>query len=227
MLDIAPHFGRVVVAREDLLLVCQGRVESAVLLSILEYWTRVKLGMLNQLEHENEAREKEGLEPIDGDDLWIWKSHDELVSDSLGLLSRYSLRRAVKHLTELGLLETRNNPRYRWDRTTQYRLNVGALREALRKAHEALGAHERAISHLRECENEQSIERNQRKEYISFGYSGFGFRHSGLYEGKGRSKKEAPTGAGGVGCEMGGSGCRQPILFYPEAGAGCGISGIR
>lgn len=175
MVDVVPHFGRVVVVREDLLLVCQGRVESAVLLSILEYWTRVKLGMLNQLEHENEAREKEGLEPIEGDDLWIWKSHDELVSDSLGLLSRYSLRKAVKHLTELGLLETRNNPRYRWDKTTQYRLNVGALREALKKAHETLGAHECAISHLRECENEPSIVRNRTNNTIDY------FREKKIY----------------------------------------------
>ena len=141
-----PSFGKVVVVREDFMRLCEGKRDSAVLLSILTYWTEIKLGMFNQVTHENEAREKDGLPPIDIDDLWVWKSYEELLEESLGLLTEYSLKKAIAHLKELGLLEVRKNPRYRWDRTNQYRLNLDVLIRKLKEIHQTLETHHSVIS---------------------------------------------------------------------------------
>lgn len=157
---VVPSFGKVVVVREDFMRVCEGQRESAVLLSILVYWTEVKVGMLNQIGHENEAREKEGLQPIDPDGLWIWKSYDDFIGESLGMLTRYSLKKAISHLKKLGILEVRKNPRYNWDRTNQYRINLQTLINELKKVHESLEAHDRLKSTDGRVEIDPSIGRN-------------------------------------------------------------------
>ena len=161
MREIIPHYGRFVLIREDFLRLCEGKPEPAILLAILEYWTKVKIGMNIQLSEENDIRRLEDLPPIDVElDLWIWRTQEDLIADSLGLLSKFKLKKAIKYLVDKGYIQIRTHPRYRWDKTYQYRLNLKTLREDLKKVHQTLGADECPILDIRESKIDPSKGQN-------------------------------------------------------------------
>ncbi len=164
---------RVVVLREDLISACDGALETAVFISLLEYWTTVKRRMKNQIEHENKAREQEGLPPLplDEEDFeWVYKTYEEWIEESLGLLTRHSLKKAIRHAQELGFVSIRRNPKYRWDKTHQYRLNVDALNRKLEEVVQTLETHDRSSATYRKNEFVLSESRNRPMEGLNSSY---------------------------------------------------------
>lgn len=121
---------RICVLREDLLALCGGNIPAAIILSIMEYRTNGKVAEAEQKTIENEARIKEGLPPLEKN-LWIYKSYQHFIDDSLGLLKDYQVRQGITFLLEHGYIEKRTNPNYQWDRTLQYRLCQEAVNVAL------------------------------------------------------------------------------------------------
>ena len=121
---------KVCVIRKDLVEICNDHIPAAVILGIMEHWTNVKLDDAEQKVIENEARAKEGLDPLEIN-LWVYKSYQHLIDDSLGLLKDHQVREGLSQLLEKGFIERRTNPKYRWDKTSQYRLCVEAVNDAL------------------------------------------------------------------------------------------------
>jgi hypothetical protein len=119
-----------VLVRQDLIDVCEGNLFAGIILSILEYWTNIKLAIHKQVDVENLAREKEGFPTLEKD-LWIYKSGTDFMTDSLGLLKEHDVTPAVRLLQALGFIEIRTNPKYKWDRTHQYRLVVEAVQKSI------------------------------------------------------------------------------------------------
>jgi len=93
--------------RPHYVLACDGDYQPALLLSVLEMWT--------------------GIRARNNRDGWIFRTQDELARDTAGVLTPRQIRKAIERLLELGLVERRRNPDYRWDRTYQYRLDIEAL----------------------------------------------------------------------------------------------------
>lgn len=115
------------------LTLCDGDHAAANLLGIMIYWNRVKVRSNPQVLAENERRAKDGLDSIEVD-RWVYKTYEGFVDDSMGNLKRHDVKRGLKLLLERGFIEDRNNPRFQWDRTKQYRLNVDAVNAATRSA---------------------------------------------------------------------------------------------
>ena len=54
---------------------------------------------------------------------WIYKTSQELSDELMGIGAPPTIAKDLVHLEELGYLESRNNPKYKWDHTKQYRPN--------------------------------------------------------------------------------------------------------
>ena len=107
------HRGYWIPARADFLAICEGRVQPAVLLSVLEYWSGVRLRR--------------------GDpDLWIYRTQPQLVVDSCGVLGgRKSVGSATTYLLRRGYIERRRNPLLGFDRVWQYSLIAEKIQAAI------------------------------------------------------------------------------------------------
>jgi len=56
---------------------------------------------------------------------WIYKSIDELLGElMLNTISPATLRRRVDYIVKCGWLNRRRNPRFKWDKTWQYRPDI-------------------------------------------------------------------------------------------------------
>ena len=142
--SIIPHPPRnhTVVLREDYVELCEGADDyeradqfcAAMILSQFEYWLNVKLSNREQAEFENTIAEKEGLEPTQNEDLWVWKSIPELKEE---LMDQYGRKKVMKSLEwlveEKNYLLRRKNPNYKWDRTYQYMINVDLIIDEIKK----------------------------------------------------------------------------------------------
>jgi len=112
-----------VILHADYLDICDNDIAAAIILRIIEHWTNVKLNQQKQIDKENEIRKANG-EPLLEYNLWVYKTRDDFIEDSLGLLKMHDVKRGLKLLFDKGFIERRRNPRYGWDRTPQYSLNI-------------------------------------------------------------------------------------------------------
>jgi hypothetical protein len=111
---------------EDMIDICADAPDpkcAGAILCMFEYWTRVKLVHKSQSEIENAITAQGGLEPTQNTSLWIYKSAEDLQTETLGLFGIKKLRANREWLIEQGFLHSRNNPTYAWDHTLQYLLN--------------------------------------------------------------------------------------------------------
>ncbi len=127
-----PANQRLVLLKEDFLNLHDQDLSAAIVLAIFEHWTNVLINSSEQTQQHNARRRKKGLEEFETE-LWIYKSHDDLISDSLGLLKRHQIKAGLKKNIEKGFLKKRNNPRYSWDRTLQYKVNIQKVNLALKQ----------------------------------------------------------------------------------------------
>ncbi len=58
---------------------------------------------------------------------WFYKSTSELLEETMVRVTPVTMRRYLNFLTEQGWVQTRVNPRYKWNRTPQYRVNLRKL----------------------------------------------------------------------------------------------------
>jgi len=64
---------------------------------------------------------------------WIYKSSEELTEELMGIASMSTIRRRLINLVKNGWIDERNNPKYAWDRTLQYRPNIHKIQRDLMK----------------------------------------------------------------------------------------------
>jgi hypothetical protein len=118
---------KIAIIREDLVTLT-GSPFTAVVLNQLLYWTE-RLTDLDQLV-------KEELDPERSDSPrygWFYKSSEELAEETLLGFDRRTIRRYLNDFMEKGWLSERPNPANKWDRTTQYRINIRQIYLNLRE----------------------------------------------------------------------------------------------
>lgn len=121
------------VLREELVAVCGDHV-SALILNQFIYWQIRKNDTVRYLQEEIKRR-KAGNLPIDSIeeiiDGWIFKKAVELKDELMLEMSQNTIIRKIEGLVDKKLLYRRNNPFYKWDKTYQYRVNLGKLADDL------------------------------------------------------------------------------------------------
>lgn len=128
---------RVVVIRESFVkLTGDASGISAAILNQFLYWTE-RTGD-EMLMKEIEALEKEGkIEEAEEKrqnlrDGWIWKSAKDL-QEELMISSHKTIERRLKELVQKGFLLRRTNPKFNWDKTYQYKVNLEFIQAELHK----------------------------------------------------------------------------------------------
>lgn len=119
------------VIREDLLSIV-GNYKEAIILNQFLYWSERVDDADKLIEKENEIARKNGepeREPLYG---WMYKTAEELSEETMLGLSAVQMRRYIKALVDRGFVYERQNPKYKWDRTMQYRINLVAIAKALK-----------------------------------------------------------------------------------------------
>lgn len=121
------------VLREGLLALT-GNVNAAIILNQFIYWAECKAESDAMYAREIEAYEKEygdvNFKPSFG---WIYKSSVELAEETMLGLSPASMRKFIKQLVDSGFLQERRNPKFKWDRTMQYNVNLKFIQQELQK----------------------------------------------------------------------------------------------
>lgn len=109
------------VIREDLV-VLTGSMEEAVILAQLIYWIKrmkdtekYKVEERRRLENDSADSFKHG---------WIYKKAEELADEVMLGVSANTIRKYLGMTVEKDYVKRRNNPRYKWDKTLQYRVNL-------------------------------------------------------------------------------------------------------
>jgi len=104
---------------------------SALALQQFLYWSERTYDTDKFLEEEKERDPSIKIDPTYG---WIYKKMEELHEElMLYSLSVATVRRRVEVLVENGWVARRNNPKYKWDKTWQYRPDIVKIQTDLNK----------------------------------------------------------------------------------------------
>lgn len=120
------------VIREDLLSITKD-YRKAILLNQFIYWSERVSDADKFIEKENEIAKNNGEVERELFYGWIYKTAEELADEVMLGLSASQIRRYINDLVGLGYLSKRNNPKYKWDRTLQYRVNLVNIAKDLKK----------------------------------------------------------------------------------------------
>lgn len=152
---------RVVIKEE--LVALTGDFVKAVLLQQLIYWSERTSDFDEFISEEKERMQKFGTSEQEIDDSkliadinyldkisthgWIHKTGDELSEETMLGLSANSIRTHLRKLIEMGFISERKNPKIKWDRTTQYRVNLPFIMCELEK----IGYHLEGYARISQC----------------------------------------------------------------------------
>jgi len=120
------------VIREELVALT-GCYKKAITLSQMLYWSERVRDYDKFLAEEKERAESEedpilNIEETHG---WIYKTAKELSEETMLGVKPATMLKYLDFMVEKGWLDRRNNPKYKWDKTYQYRLNIVKLQEDL------------------------------------------------------------------------------------------------
>lgn len=100
----------------------------AVILNQLLYWTK----RLPDFDHLMEEEFSSPLPLTPSCECgWFYKTSNELTEETLLCLSRYTMRNYLRFLIEEGWISERLSPQNKWNKTTQYRVNLRQLQISL------------------------------------------------------------------------------------------------
>lgn len=103
----------------------------AIILNQFIYWSERINDVDKYIIEENKRLCQKGDNPIELTDGWIYKTCEELTKETMLNLATSTIRVHISKLVELGFLDERQNPKYKWDRTKQYRVNLINIIKAL------------------------------------------------------------------------------------------------
>jgi hypothetical protein len=120
------------VIKEELVAIT-GDYVKAILLNQLLYWTDRMYDVDKYLREETARISKHGNEEVQIDLThgWIYKKADELSEETLLCMAGKNLLKHLNQLIEMGYVSRRNNEKYKYDRTYQYRVNMENVIRAL------------------------------------------------------------------------------------------------
>ena len=113
-----------VVIKEELVKLT-GDFRPALILNQFIYWSERMYDADKYIMEEKERALKEDLVVnIDESKGWIYKTAEELSEEIMTGMSQSTIGRYIKQLVDKGYLIKRRNPKYKWDKTYQYRVNL-------------------------------------------------------------------------------------------------------
>lgn len=118
------------VIKEELIAIT-GNFIDAVILNQFIYWSERVKDFDEYIKQENDRARKCGQNPQDLTGGWIYKTADDMSSETMLGLSASNIRLHIKALEKAGYISERTNPKYKWDRTKQYRVNLNEIVTAL------------------------------------------------------------------------------------------------
>ena len=128
---------RVVIKQE--LVELTGDYRAALILNQFIYWKERMRDTDKYITEEKERAIKEDISvDISESNGWIYKSAEELNDELMVGMSKPTIRKYIKQLIEQGYIHERQNPKYKWDKKTQYRLNLYNIQLDLAKLGYAL-----------------------------------------------------------------------------------------
>ncbi|MBX9620696.1 MAG: hypothetical protein K2X28_01460 [Alphaproteobacteria bacterium] len=101
---------------------------SAVILNQLMYWTQRVRDFDLLLKEERTFRPDCNVPPRHG---WIYKTAHDLIEETMLGISHPTMRKYLKLLIDRGWIDERAHPIDKWNKTTQYRVNLRKLQEDL------------------------------------------------------------------------------------------------
>lgn len=101
---------------------------SAVILNQLLYWTQRVRDFDLLLKEERTFRPDCNVPPRHG---WIYKTAHDLIEETMLGISHPTMRKYLKLLIDQGWIDERAHPIDKWNKTTQYRVNLRKLHEDL------------------------------------------------------------------------------------------------
>jgi len=111
-----------------------GDYREAVILNQFIYWSERVKDYDKFIKEENRRRQvNTGEEEIDLQNGWIFKTIKELKDEVMINLSDGNFSKYVKKLVEKKFLSKRRNPKYNWDKTFQYRVELLFIQKELNK----------------------------------------------------------------------------------------------
>ena len=128
---------RVVIKEE--LVELTGDYRPAIILNQFIYWTERMKDTDKYIQEETERALKENIEVnIESSKGWIYKTSEELNEEIMLNMSNATIRKYIKQLIEKGYIQERRNPKYKWDKTMQYRVDIYKIQLDLAKLGYAL-----------------------------------------------------------------------------------------
>lgn len=127
-----PQKTKVAIIREEYVSITE-KFEQALILNQFIYWTERVRDFDQFIEEENRRKDDHGLqeemeEPTHG---WIYKTAKQLSGELMTGWSPATTGRHLKALIALGFVEVRQNPKYKWNQTKQYRVDLNLVQSAL------------------------------------------------------------------------------------------------
>ena len=114
---------RVVIKEE--LVELTGDFRPALILNQFIYWIERMYDTDKYILEEKERALKHEMEvSIDESKGWVYKTAEELNEELMIGMSVPTIRKYIKQLVEKGYLIQRRNPKYKWDKTMQYRVDL-------------------------------------------------------------------------------------------------------
>lgn len=171
------------VIREDLLSITND-YRKAIILNQFIYWSERVSDADKFIKKENEIAKNNGEEERELFYGWIYKTAEELADEVMLGLSASQIRRYISELVDMGYISKRNNPKYKWDRTLQYRVNLVNIAKDLKKngyplsdyrieipENEKFNAHECAINNEpaknQTQAGDEAIPKNTNRDYLN------------------------------------------------------------
>ncbi len=136
----------------------------AVILNQFLYWMERTKDFDSFKKQEHERTQKHGTtkqDTIELTDGWFYKSADELSEETMLKLSRTAIRTHIKSLVEMGFVNERNNPKYKWDKIKQYRVNLAYISSVLKEKGYTLENYSFDVDESRSPENESRSPENE------------------------------------------------------------------
>ena len=120
-----------IIIKEELVAITGDFIKAVILQQFL-YWTDRMKDIDKYLEQENKRLANHGYPETDSFTRgWIYKTADELSEETMLNLSAPTIRKHIKLLILKGYLAERRNPKFKYDRTTQYRINLNKINSDL------------------------------------------------------------------------------------------------
>lgn len=108
-----------------------GDYKSAIILNQFIYWSERVDDFDEFIDEENQRLQKHGFDKIEIEHGWIYKKAEDLASETMLNLQPKAMRLIIKKLVESQWVTERNNPKYAWDRTLQYHVNITKIQNDL------------------------------------------------------------------------------------------------